>query len=409
MFFAALVVAVASFAAPATTPTKADLLDFYEPGQLCVCVYFEAEICNDVVFAGSYQGGDNWITDPAVLAKFAPLEGFEGWYYVAVTDESEQFKGKPVQLNADGTFAWENQTGDPASWEVVAGTVNITPGYEGEADLAYSIEEPVILISKYFKNHKDICSYVAEYKDYTIRLNAPFCAGPDGTYYDPAIIGDFNGWSEGVAATYIDEETFEYVFELKQAEKTKAFKFKALGDTDWSNQIQLLDTAGNWYDNPNLTLGDETEISIDYSEGRFTLCAPAKELTTLTYNVTVPAGTHTCYLVGDMNGWAFTNEMTKVDATHFTITLNEVHDGMGYKYCCGPDWKYEEKTATGEGVSNRSYNENDVVEAWAEVYVPTAVDNVVFDKASAVKKIINGQMVVEMNGKFFNILGTEVK
>jgi hypothetical protein len=82
---------------------------------------------------------------------------------------------------------------------------------------------------------------------------------------------------------------------------------------------------------------------------------------------------------------------------------------MGYKYCCGPEWKYEEKTATGEGVSNRSYTKNDVVEAWAEVYVPTAVDNVVFDKANAVKKIVNGQLVVEMNGKYFTILGTEVK
>ena len=75
MFFAALVVAVASFAAPATTPTKANLLDFYEPGDLCVCVYFEEEVCNDIVFAGSYNG---WNTgDPASMAKFSPLEGFE--------------------------------------------------------------------------------------------------------------------------------------------------------------------------------------------------------------------------------------------------------------------------------------------------------------------------------------------
>ena len=408
MFFAALVVAVASFATPAKTPTKNDLADFYEPGQLCVCVYFEEEVCNDIVFAGSYNGWDTG--NPAAMAKFAPLDGFEGWYYVAVTDESESIEGKPVQLTGDGSFSWDYQTGDPASWTIVSGTVNISAGYEGEADLkGYSTAEPVILISAYFKNHNTPCGYVAEYKDYTIRLNAPFCAGPDGTYYDPAIIGDFNGWSEGVAADYIDENTFEYVFILKGAEKTKAFKFKALGDTDWSNQIQLQNEEGEWYDNPNLPLGDETEISIDYSAGRFTLCAPAKELTTLTYNVTVPAGTHTCYIVGDMNGWAFTNEMTKVDDTHYTITLDNVHDGMGYKYCCGPDWAYEEKTAAGEAVGNRAYSENDVVEAWAAVYVPTAVDNVVVENAAAVKKIVNGQMVIEKDGKFFNLLGAEVK
>ena len=312
MFFAALVVAVASFAAPATTPTKANLVDFYEPGQLCVCVYFEEEVCNDIVFAGSYNG---WATDPTTMAKFSPLEGFEGWYYVAVTDASEEIQGKPVQLKGDGSFDWMYQTGDADSWTIVSGTVTVTPGYSGEADLkGYSTAEPVILISAYFKLHNTPCGYVAEYKDYTIRLNAPFCAGADGTYYDAAIIGDFNGWSEGVAANYIDEETFEYVFELKQAEKTRAFKFKALGDTDWSNQIQLQNENGEWYDNPNITLGDETTISIDYSAGKYTLCA----------------------------------------------------DG-------------------------------------------TDVEEVVVEKASAVKVIKDGQMVIEMNGKFFNILGAEVK
>lgn len=325
MFFAALVVAVASFAAPATTPTKNDLADFYEPGQLCVCVYFEAEVCNDVVFAGSYNG---WNTgDPAAMAKFAPLEGFEGWYYVAVTDESETIEGKPVQLNADGSFAWENQTGDVDSWEVVAGTVNIEPGYEGESNLkGYSTAEPVILISKYFKNHKDLCSYVAEYADYTIRLNAPFCAGEDGTYYNPAIIGDFNGWAEGVPSDDIDEEGF-YVFTLKNAEKTKAFKFRAYEGQTWDNEILLpdLDEEGNiklnedgtekWYGNPNIILGDETTIVLDYSHGKYSFCVDAE----------------------------------------------------------------------------------------------SAVENVEAEKASAVKVIKDGQMVIEMNGKFFNILGAEVK
>ena len=168
MFFAALVVAVASFAAPATTPTKADLLDFYEPGQLCVCVYFEEEVCSDIVFAGSYNG---WDTDPANMAKFAPLEGFNGWYYVAVTDESEEIQGKPVQLKKDGSFSWDYQTGDPASWTIVSGTVNISAGYAGEADLkGYSTAEPVIMISAYFKNHNTPCN--AEVYTYTLTVKS---------------------------------------------------------------------------------------------------------------------------------------------------------------------------------------------------------------------------------------------
>ena len=310
MFFAALVVAVASFAAPATTPTKNDLADFYEPGQLCVCVYFEEEVCNDIVFAGSYNG---WNTTVAEMAKFAPLEGFEGWYYVAVTDESEEIQGKPVQLKKDGSFSWDYQTGDPASWTIISGTVNIGAGYDGEADLkGYSTAEPVILISAYFKNHNSPC--VAEvYHDYTIRLTAPFCADAEGNYFDAAIIGSFNNWSEGVAGE-IDEETYDFIYKFNDKEGGE-FKFKAVGDTDWSNQIQLQNEAGEWYDNPNIKLTAETEVHIDYSAGKFTLC-----------------------------------------------------------------------------VDNES-----------------AVENVEAEKASAVKVIKNGQMVIEMNGKFFNILGAEVK
>ena len=310
MFFAALVVAVASFATPAKTPTKNDLADYYEPGQLCVCVYFEEEVCNDIVFIGSYNGWDS--SNPSAMAKFTPLEGFEGWYWVAVTDASESIEGKPVQLKKDGSFSWDYQGGDADAWTLISGTVNIVPGYSGECDLkGYSTAEPVILTCAYFKNHNSPC--VAEvYHDYTIRLTAPFCAGADGTYYDAAIIGSFNGWSEGVAGE-IDEETFDYIFKINDKEGGE-YKFKALGDTDWSNQIQLQNENGEWYDNPNIKLTAETEVHIDYSAGKFTLCADA-----------------------------------------------------------------------------------------------TDVEEVVVEKASAVKVIKDGQMVIEMNGKFFNILGAEMK
>ena len=137
-------------------PTKDDLADFYEPGQLCVCVKFEEEVCNDIVFAGTYNEFNT--TNPASMAKFTPLEGFDGWYYVSVTDESKDIQGIPVQLKKDGSFSWDYQTGDPASWTIVSGTVNITAGFNGDANLTgYSTAEPVVLISKYFKNHNSPC------------------------------------------------------------------------------------------------------------------------------------------------------------------------------------------------------------------------------------------------------------
>ena len=89
----------------------------------------------------------------------------------------------------------------------------------------------------------------------------------------------------------------------------------------------------------------------------------------LTYNVTVPAGTYACYIAGEMNGWSH-QEMTKVDDTHYTITIVGATTAMKYKYCSGSDWKYTEVTTDGGNVEDRTYSENDVVAKWNEVYNP---------------------------------------
>ena len=92
--------------------------------------------------------------------------------------------------------------------------------------------------------------------------------------------------------------------------------------------------------------------------------------TGVTYNVTVPAGTKACYIAGEMNGWS-QQEMTKVDETHYTITIAEATTAMKYKYCSGPDWAYVEMQADGvTDVQDRTYAANDVVEAWKAVYEP---------------------------------------
>ena len=110
----------------------------------------------------------------------------------------------------------------------------------------------------------------------------------------------------------------------------------------------------------------------------------------VTYNVQVPAGTNTCYICGNCTGWKHT-EMTKVDDTHYTITL-ETTNQDGYKYCSGPDWAYVEKNADGsEMSSDRTYAANDVVAKWASVYNPGAavsyVDITIRVKADAAPNI----------------------
>ena len=75
-----------------------------------------------------------------------------------------------------------------------------------------------------------------------------------------------------------------------------------------------------------------------------------------------------------MNEWKH-QEMTKVDETHYTITIATATATMKYKYCSGPDWAYVEMQADGTtDVQDRTYAANDVVEAWKAVYEPAGED-----------------------------------
>ena len=272
-FACALFACVAAFATvevPTTAPDDATLNAYKAEGaNVVVAFYTTAPICNDIVFIGSYNGWNS--SDPTQLIKFEPVQNFAGWYVTSFTDASESIEGKPVQLKSDGTFSWDYQLGDDAV--AVRGTLTIEPGYSGEVNLkGYGTDAPVVFAFGKWKNDNNPC-VAAEKHNYTVILNAPYCADEAGTYFDPAIIGDFNGWSEGVAMDLIldGENVGKYKYEFED-EVGHAFKFKAATDTDWSNQIQLLDSVGNWYDNPNITLGADTVIILDYSEGKYTLC-----------------------------------------------------------------------------------------------------------------------------------------
>ena len=129
----------------------------------------------------------------------------------------------------------------------------------------------------------------------------------------------------------------------------------------------------------------------------------------VTYNVTVPTGTNACYIAGDMNGWSFT-EMTKVDDTHYTITIETATKADGYKYASGANWKYVEKGANGEELENRVWSENDVVAKWAAVYVPETVgfENIEATE-NAVKFIENGKLYIIREGNIYDATGARVK
>ena len=132
-----------------------------------------------------------------------------------------------------------------------------------------------------------------------------------------------------------------------------------IADKDGGSQTADLEwTAGKYYVVDEWLTKEEAEEKL-----------ASGEPLGLTYNVTVPAGTYACYIAGEMNGWS-QQEMTKVDDTHYTITIVGATTAMKYKYCSGPARDYEELNADGSPVADRTHSENDVVAKWKKVYNP---------------------------------------
>ena len=103
-------------------------------------------------------------------------------------------------------------------------------------------------------------------------------------------------------------------------------------------------------------------------------------LADVTFTVNVPTGTKQCYVVGalpQLSSWSAgaavpmtrVGEKDQFAVTIAGITIADVSASEGYKYICGPDWKYVEKSASGDEVSNRTTIGNpDVVASWAAIY-----------------------------------------
>ena len=91
-----------------------------------------------------------------------------------------------------------------------------------------------------------------------------------------------------------------------------------------------------------------------------------EETETLVFNVTVPAGTENCYIVGSFNEWGKFVAMEKAGDNNFTVSIDNLKKSeVKYKYTCGEGWDYVEMHADKvTDVQDRSYTANDVVAAW---------------------------------------------
>ena len=112
------------------------------------------------------------------------------------------------------------------------------------------------------------------------------------------------------------------------------------------------------------------------------ICCTNPIFADVTFTVNVPAGTKYCYVVGglpELSSWAAgaavpmsrVGENNQFTVTVSGITVSDISASEAYKYICGPDWKYVEKSASGEEVTNRKTVGNpDEVAKWANTYDP---------------------------------------
>lgn len=214
-------------------------------------------VCNDIIFIGDYEGS-NWTLD-AENVKFVKMEKFEGWYLAYVpAPANDTLHGKPIQLDGDGKASWDYQTGDDASWEVLAGEVEISAGYSGESDLTYTnSKKAVIYKSSSWKNGNTPCVEKVK-NDYKIIAKLPVACQDTIV---PAIIGTFNSWATGVAMDKAEDGT--YTATITDVEGGN-FKIKHGANGDWSVEIQQ-NVEGEWKGYDNIVLGTETTVNVDLS------------------------------------------------------------------------------------------------------------------------------------------------
>lgn len=437
---------------------------------LCVNFTGDATVCNDIMLAGTYN---SWSTAIAEMSKFTPLAGFDGWYavefpYVVTQDGfgNEIYpQGKPVELDNEGAFGWDNQCGDPDAWTHKGGDyADITWGFDYEANIAYYSAGAYIYEMSYWKKHINPCAEIIRH-DYTINLYAPDACEE----MRPAVAGDFNNWNYGVPMSeQIDESQRTFYTVTINAKEGQGFKIREVNADDWVNQLQYKNENGEWSNFDNLPLGTDEVITLDWSDNekyRYASCIPpvtytvtwlnddgtvletdakVKEGATPEYNGEMPTKDATAQYTYTFAGW--TPEVTTVteDVTYtasYSSTVNTyeitfaVKDNPALSYTVpnipygttigslieiaktalgGDTFEDEMYVYTFAGVEDTELT--DIVTESTTYYIlytkeektHTSISNV--ESATPVQKIIRDDKVfILRDGKIYTVQGVEVK
>ena len=409
-FVAAALMSASMFATPATVPTVTDLAGAgYDLTSRVICLYFDEQVCNDIVWAGSYNG---WATGtPAEMLHFEALAGFEGWYVVEVEDTCATVQGKPVQLKKDGSFSWEFQSGDVEAWINMAQpgtqTGSFEAGYDGEANCTWPTTGAYIYEVAYFKLHNTPCGEDKPKHDYKITAYLPEFCDAIAFYADSArVMGGFDEWTDGIWMEKKVDEDFNdcWYAEIKDVEEGTQFKLRFGTDEKWAVQVQL-----NGQNLGNMMTGETTDIVLQFDgEGYgFAACAAPVEYKYTEYeNWQIKYGPE----------WAWTDNMTKVADGLYEIGIIWGNTGLNVKSDENPikqDWYALDDPAVtiADGIeegANVTVTLTVVDDETLTLNVAAAATGIAEVKAAIKndgKYFINGTLYIKKGDKLVNVLG----
>ena len=192
---------------------------------------------NQLVFAGDYNG---YNTDPAQMAKFEAIEGYEGWWKAVITPADASLTpvlaGKPCALYLDGTFpsSWDHQwlNVEAGACEVIDGPATLEVEYEVESKLLVESNSSVVYVRSYgFKT--DPC---LEPEKYTVTLTASAPALPEGTTV--YAVGAFNRWTTDATPMTLANGVWTATIE----NVVMGAEYKYVANASWDNE-ELLEAA----------------------------------------------------------------------------------------------------------------------------------------------------------------------
>lgn len=194
---------------------------------------------SQLVFAGDYNG---YNTDPAAMAKFEAIEGYEGWWKAVITPADASLTpvlaGKPCALYLDGTFpsSWDHQwlNVEAGACEVLDGDATLEVEYEVESKLIVNSNSSVVYVRSYgFKT--DPC-IEPETSNITFKATAP--ALPEGVIV--YAVGAFNSWTTDATPLTLVNGVW-----TATVEGVIGDEYKYVVNASWDNEELLKTAAGD--------------------------------------------------------------------------------------------------------------------------------------------------------------------